>query len=355
MHWARASLKEMKELHIQHPFYFDALMSAYTLIHACEKGEVILIIGPSRVGKTRLAWDLRRMIHSELANIPAGHLPVIYVQVKNNATNGTFSTKAFKRRMLRTLKHPFFNYEGDLDSESMEFLRRIQIFTEDTMDDAFELSLKHRHTELVIIDEAGHFRYLRSKKQSPEQVVDSFKSSAQESKYVLVLVGDYTLPAIVRSSAHLLGRTSTVHFPRYRWEIAEEQFAFHQLLDACGKHIQLPKDVSSLCEWGALLYKGSLGCTGHLSHLLRRAIAQAWKCKSDCLEKSHIEYALRAAEDQLVLTKHVAQGETELSRPPLPPLRPPVKRPEESKPKRSKPFQSNPRRHPVGDQAEVDA
>jgi len=349
MKWVEDAVKALNELNVPHDFYKNALMDAFALLSTLQPGEVILIVGPSRVGKTRLALALMRLFLGKNRDLPPGQIPIIYLIAKNNSTGGSFSTKSFKRRLLRELKHPCFVFGDSLSDDDFELMRRFRVFTEETMDEAFSFALRHRGTRVLITDESAHIKYLQHAKDKAEKVLDSWKCSAQDSKYVLVLIGDYGLPSLVRNSVHLLGRSCTVHLPRYRWDILEEKVAFHKILDACSKVVPLPPDVKSLRDWDELLYKGSLGCIGNLMNLLRVALARALALNASYLERSHVDYAYRGDKDLASLADAIVRGEADFRRPPAAPTpKATTETRKQPKANQQKPFRTKAQRFPTG-------
>ncbi|MBA2077103.1 ATP-binding protein [Rhodanobacter sp. PCA2] len=219
--WIEDAIARIKETCVQHPRFMGASNQMNLAIHAISMGEVIPLVGPSRWGKTRM---LREAIGAHLGARPnaAGRMPVICVEAENAGPSGIFSTKDFMARCLEAIHHPFYGKDvEDLDpAETSSYKpRREQLIhrtPERSLRAAFESALRHRGTEVLVIDEAHHVQYVAGGNEAAARVLDSWKCLANAAGVKLVLSGSYEILDLLLLAPHLVGRQQTIHLPRYR-------------------------------------------------------------------------------------------------------------------------------------------
>lgn len=347
MQWIDEAILEIKRKRIPHRNFEQALSAAMSALVASAPGEVVCITGPSRVGKSRLAAELVKLIVGERNSSHDGLMPVVSVQAANCAAHGYFSTTSFATRVLTALEHPFYGAKQSDDAWNLKLNERIGRTPERFLRNAMETGFLNRGTKFFVIDETHHIRYARGGDQGAAAILDSFKCLASISQLVLVFIGAYPLIDVLRLCPHLLGRKHQIHLPRYL-STPDDLTVFLQILDAYSSLVRLPNNVPSLRTWDSLLYDGSFGCIGLLEGWLRGALAVARSQGSSVLTKEHLISSRKSVGDREQLALEISQGEKALaeddeitSTSPPPPQRP-------TKPKRPKPFQKKPRRYPVG-------
>lgn len=352
MHWAYAAIDEIKVMRISHRNYERALSETFAALVASAPGEVVCLTGPSRVGKSRLADDLSRLIvgnHSPLSN---GLMPVVTVLASNCTNRGIFRTKDFAVHCLEAIQQPIYGVTRPDDPWDMARFRLLDNTAESTLSGAFIKALKIRGTIYLFIDEAQHVRYALGGDLEAAAILDSWKSFAAKAKVVLVVIGAYPLIDVLRECPHLLGRKHQIHFPRYGMT-EEDLLVFDQILDAYSKVIRLPAGVLSLRDWNDLLHLDSLGCIGLLEGWLRGALAAAHAQNAEFLTKDHLLASRKTLGDLRVIAAEIAAGEEALKPrgdgqdepPPAP------NAPASTNRRHHKPFRRNPRRYRFGGRA----
>lgn len=347
MSWTDQAMTDIKSQCIQHRNYRKALSEATATLLAADPGEVVVITGPSRVGKSRVASELSRLLIGNEDRLAPGTMPIVSVQANNCSVNGSFSTKSFTLRCLNAVQHPFYGVRPE-DVWDAARLRLLDRTAESTLRPAFEKALINRKTVYLIIDEAHHIQYGRNG-AAATAILDSWKCLAGETHVVLILVGAYPLLDVLRLSPHLLGRKLQVHFPRYLLN-EDDLLVFEQILDAYSRIIRLPPGIRSLRDWNAWLYEDTFGCIGLLSSWLRSGLAKAKSDGSDVLTEKHMREARKPIADRQAIAKEIADGElairSELSGEPCVPSK--INTESRHGQKQHKPFRKNPRRYRVG-------
>jgi hypothetical protein len=164
-----------------------------------------------------------------------------------------------------------------------------------------------------------------------------------------VLVGTYQLLPILQRSPHLIGRTLSVNFPRYREDVREDIVAFDQILEAYSQHFQFCGETT-LRVWNEYLYRGSLGCLGLLRAWILTALTRVQSTGDSALRLRHFERTRKSDADLESIAAEIREGEklcagtsfVENSKPQ------PLVVAKAEKSKASRPFRAKPRRNSVG-------
>lgn len=324
----------LHQLNIAHPHYEQVERQLFTQLSMGAPGSVVLLVGPTRVGKSRLI----KAVSGQLIERPPTNdeQPIIVVEAATTI-NGRFSMKHLTLRALQELQHPLFGEHSRVIRQSeSETQLRIQL----------EQAIRYRKTRYLIVDEAHHL--LRtSRTRLAAEILDSLKCLANATGVALVLVGGYELFTVGLSSAHLNGRMRVIEFGRYRPE-GEDECQFLSILK--GLDVFLPwKKEQSLVIHREYIKTGTLGCLGLLLGWINAALCEMAARDESALSREHF-VDTRFEEQIVVIANEIAVGEAAMKK-----LRP-VKRnspaggsvqPKVAKPRR-RPFQRNPKRDRVG-------
>jgi len=187
-HWITEALDSLANLKVEHRNYLNIQSRISSACAAMFRGELLVIVGPSRVGKTRCVRDGM--------GIPDDNQPeddqsmrVVIVEAANESTSGEFSTKGFAVSCLRAIRHPIFGVAEPDDPWEQRLSERLGRTTEARLWSAFDSALERRRTEFLVIDEAHHVLYVRGGNQAAARVLDSWKCLANKTKVKLVLTG----------------------------------------------------------------------------------------------------------------------------------------------------------------------
>lgn len=347
-HWSKRAIEEIKSMRIPHRNYQRCLSEAMAALVAAEPGEVVSIVGPSRVGKSRLASELMRMILGPSADWSGDIMPVVSILVTNHTNRGAFRTKDFAVRCLEAIRHPIYGVSRPDDPWNVARMGLIDNISESMLSAAFKEGLIQRKCRYLVLDESQHIQYALGGDLEAAAILDSWKSMAAEANVVLVLIGAYPLIHVLRLSPHLLGRKHEVHFPRYT--IGEEDLhAFDQILGVYSPAIRLPPGVQSLRDWNHILYPDSLGCIGLLGRGVRHGLVQAYAEDAEFLTEAHILAARRSVGDLTEIAAEIANGERALRQDSSPPdQNTPISEPPAKTRRSQRPFKRKPRRYEIG-------
>lgn len=268
-------------LRIKHTRIGQMMQELNTLIYPESQDSILLVCGPSGVGKTTLA---RHMIDGALTTAgqemqdDAGLIPAVYVEAPSSGESN-FSWRLFYQRILAQLdgdmRLPKHAYGVDAETGRLVRPRGPSSNSLAALRTAVERALRERGARFLVIDEAAHI-IRQTRRNRLEIQLDTLKSLANECGTQMLLVGSYDLYQLVSLSGQLARRTHVMHFERYRQDRDEDARAFR----ACVQKFQdaLPALWGQkLLQHADALHENTLGCIGTLSAVLMRAakLAQA--------------------------------------------------------------------------------
>lgn len=250
--------------------------------------QIALVIGPTGVGKSRLAHSLFETCYKHIPDEECRkNLPMIYFEADIHS-KGNFSWKGFYKQLLRSI--------GELEEiriygkpvPSGEYGARKYGAT-NRMEDDLKSDLIDRIREYgvkyVLFDEIQHvFKYGG---KSAERNLDILKSISNKSGCRFVGLGTYEVSFSVDKSAQLSRRILTLEFPAYTLNSKADFEAFKSAYSGMLAYmpIQLTKELGS---YSNEVFIGCCGCVGILKEWLNRALNIALK-ESSPLAISHLK------------------------------------------------------------------
>jgi hypothetical protein len=289
----------------------DALLSA---IQFGEPNSIVMVFGPTGVGKTTLLRRVENLLIDKAAtdaNALPGRLPVVTVEAVA-PDSGNFGWRDYFIRLLDNMEDPSTRYNC-LPVNPPTFVKTGRR-TESTARYryAVEQALRHRRPGAVIIDEAQHFTRLSSGRRLLDQL-DVIKSMANQTQTVHVLAGTYELLALRDLNGQLSRRTTHVHIARYRADDVEDRKAFIQTVYSLQQVLPFRELPDLVREW-RFLYDCSSGCVGILKQLLARTLADALSRNAATFSRADLErHALPSAQRERILAETM-DGESRFDR-----------------------------------------
>jgi hypothetical protein len=270
-----ARLKHFQDFTVAHPRLVDAKDRLLAAIRECAPNSVILVLGPTGVGKTTLRTRVEQILTAEsLAALHAdpARLPVVSVEAVA-PPSGSFNWRDHFRRMLYEMNEPLIDQKRKMEGcDGDGFMPGIKAHGEE-YHYAVEQALRYRRPRAVLVDEAQHLAKMASGRRLLDQL-DVIKSIANRTGTVHVLFGTYDLLAFRNLSGQLSRRSVDVHFCRYRAGDSEDRRTFLNVLGSFERQMPLPEPPELVANW-EFLYERSIGCVGVLKEWLVRALAAA--------------------------------------------------------------------------------
>jgi energy-coupling factor transporter ATP-binding protein EcfA2 len=312
-----ARLQYFRTYTMAHPCLVDARDGLVNAIHEVPTNSLILVLGPTGVGKTTLRAKIEQLLTAEMLpslSADSGRIPVVSVECVAPEA-GSFSWRAHFRRLLLQMEEPLVDYKIDPEAP-VRIANMVVRFTPSEKavgaeyQHAVERALAFRRPTAVLIDEAQHLAKMGSGRRLADQL-DVIKSLANRTKTVHVLFGTYELLAFRNLSAQLSRRSIDIHFPRYRLANPGDETAFRTVLRSFEQQLPLREQPDLVKEW-EYLYERSVGCVGILKDWLMRALVSVSRSKSDSLRRKDLEpYAPTVAQCDKMLSEAL-EGESRL-------------------------------------------
>ncbi|MGO9894333.1 MAG: ATP-binding protein, partial [Bryobacteraceae bacterium] len=213
-------LRHFKDFAVAHTMLVEAKDRLLEAITESAPNSLIIVSGPTGVGKTTLLAKIRQLLSTSACagEIPdPAWLPVVTVEATPPESND-FGWRSYFKRLRVEMKEPLVDCKRRLDPVDRS-AQTMPPFPSDrgvTADYhyAVEQALRYRRPRAVLIDEAQHLFALSSGRRLEDQL-NVLKSLANRSNTVHVLFGTYELLRVRNLSGQLSRRSIDIHFPRY--------------------------------------------------------------------------------------------------------------------------------------------
>jgi hypothetical protein len=268
---------------IEHPRLLEALDAILEAIcapgegvHARRPGTMVLVIGPSRVGKTTLIHLLEERLlayaHAQMLRDPT-FIPLASITAPEPGS-GRFEWTDFYQPVLRQLGNPF------VDSPTHPIRAR-------QMREAMVAAYLERKPLAIIVDEAHHLAEAArgSRLQSQLNHLKNFENLTGVSH---VLVGTYAMRPFRKINPQLACRSIDVHFPRYEMTEEKDCLVFQSILWALQRQLPVEEEPLLAQKHWEFLYARSIGCIGLLKLHLNRALNRALKEEARTVTLDHL-------------------------------------------------------------------
>lgn len=292
---------------IEHPRLLDTLDAIVQAVCPIEMNEdirrpgtMVLVIGPSRVGKTTLIHLLEERLASLcLARMQAdpGFSPFASVTT-TGPEGGRFDWPGYYRAVLRSLRDPFME------------LPRARIPNREVRE-AMEAALLHRKPLMIIVDEAHHLAAAASGSSLQNQL-NHLKYFENLTGVSHVLVGTYEMRPFRRVNAQLACRSVDIHFSRYDATNTEDAQVFRSIVWALQRQLPVLEEPRLVEQW-EFLYARCIGCVGLLKLHLNGALARALEERARTVTLTHLRKAAMSEGRVKAALQNALESEAELT------------------------------------------
>lgn len=310
-------LGQFQAFTVAHPRLVAAKDELITAIRESEPNSIVMVFGPTGVGKTTLRMRTEQILIEELRpelEINRSRIPVASVEAIA-PDSGSFCWRSHFKRLLQEMDDPLVDRRRlpgpDYDGKPEEQYKLTNRSPGSEYRYAVEQTLRLRQPAAVMIDEAQHLAKVASGRRLLDQL-DVIKSIANRTNTVHVLFGTYDLLAFRNLSGQLSRRSVDVHFPRYRADLVEDRKTFINVVHSFQKKLPLPEPPDLVKNW-ELLYERSFGCVGVLKQWLVKALSAALRRGDATISQRSLEgHALSTAQCDKILSE-IMEGEARLN------------------------------------------
>lgn len=270
---------------VQHPRMKDSLDKVLGLSTPNSGTDVILMIGPTGVGKSASIKTARKLMikryMQEIQTDPS-FIPIVVVEAPATGEQH-FSWRVLYERIGDEAHEPLLNKKAltVVDEERWRLQLGTKGSTVGGLRESIDRALKNRRTRLLVIDEAVHVLDACSREKLKSHM-NALKSLTNLSGVTLCLTGSYDLFQLISLSGQVARRTAIVHFPRYLVGNAADESVFKRVVVTLQNRLPLER-IPNLERWSLGLQKACVGCVGTLKDTLLRALTTtlenggAWK------------------------------------------------------------------------------
>jgi energy-coupling factor transporter ATP-binding protein EcfA2 len=319
-------LEYFQSVKLKHPILEETVDKLWEAINSNFSNSIILVYGPTGVGKTTILEHLMNKILNETKNdLITDREKIPYVKVEVAGTNsGKFDWKDFYRDILQGLAEFSIDHRVNLLEwesphqpylplenirQSYQLLANNVRSTESRLRNSVEQALRHRRPSVVLLDEAQHLTALSSGRKLLDQQ-NVIKSLANKTNTKHALFGSYELMMLRDLNGQLARRTINIHFRRYSLSLADREAFRNSVISFEGA---LPlKEQSFLADYEEFLYQGCLGCIGILKDWLYRALLMALNNQEETIALNHLENTKLDNVKLLKILEECLNGERQL-------------------------------------------
>lgn len=316
-------LRAFHGVRIKHPRIGQLFSETDLLLAPYSGADIVLLIGPTGVGKTTASTAILGNTYREQAEAMAndtGFIPAVQIEAPSAGEKHAFSWRLLYCRMLEALNEPLVARKLDTTtSVGAQLKTRTGVDNKmlSSLRQSVEHALKERRTRYVIIDEAVHI--MRQAGPTALTVyMDTLKSLSNICGVTFVLVGSYDLYDIMSLNGQLARRTHTIHFTRYQKNDADDYKAFKKTAAALVEQMPVTGEID-LQHWLDPLFERSIGCVGIMKDMLQRALTLTLINGGDWKDE-YLRRALLTKQQTRTILQETIKGEDCFEDPGLEPL-----------------------------------
>jgi GTPase SAR1 family protein len=307
---------QFKQFTVKHDILEEVFAKTQGIIDEPGEANVLLLYGPTGVGKTTLLRKIESVV-LDLAVLEMArnrtHIPIIRV-VAPAPGDGTFSWKDMLLAILDGLKEPLVEAKIEVPSwdasadEATRAMRRQRVTTSAARR-AVESAIKHRGLKILLIDEGHHIGLNVSKGRRISQL-EFLKSLADATGLLIVLAGTYQLLDFRDLNGQLNRRTRNVHFRHYDASSPDDVASFRDVISNLAD--ELPIGHADFDRHWKRLYEGSVGCVGSLKIWMVKALQYALDHQARRLLVVHFEKTAWSTAELRTMAEDIVAGEDRL-------------------------------------------
>ncbi|MFC0416995.1 AAA family ATPase [Cytobacillus solani] len=276
---------------------------------------VILVVGPSGVGKSRLFMQTLKSVYYEMEEqleLDKSIIPISGIELPNPDL-GKFNWKDFYYRVLTGLNEPLIDFKIDVQNyikgKQNNKARPVHSLTAPELRRSIENAFYYRKTKALLIDEAQHF-FKISTGQGIERQFNSIKSLANMANTKIVLFGTYHLNSVINLDGQLSRRVKEINFSRYDYKDKKDIKMFRSVLYTFQKMLPVEEEPN-LVNFHEYIYENCVGCVGILKNWLQRCLLYALENEESTITFENLEKNALQTQKLLTLAEEAINGESD--------------------------------------------
>ena len=298
--WREQALAELARP-IGHPKIREAANAAMTAATPGAGKHIVMVVGPTGVGKTRLAETMQ----DKLANAGLSTLGVELSQIGEldfsfkslyMSIHEKLNEPPMPHRSPRTLPHDRF--ADPLRGSSCRFRF------------ATVNALKRDRTDVILMDECAHILNAKSHDRLVRHA-QTLRSFGRDSRTLLMMFCSYDGLPLLQIDRQLQRRITLIHFGRYNQAIPKDVKEYRTVVRTIGSRLQL--NIRRLDKMVKPLMTRTLGCVGTTIDVFKAAVAGGLDDSGE-FDYEAINRNLPSLECAEGLSREVLEAETLLPR-----------------------------------------
>lgn len=292
---SKATLEELRSLVIFHPNLNIILDEILTFVELGSSEKILLVVGPTGVGKSTLI----QFIYSKLLNEFHNQGKQSPVRLSILPPEGsTFGFRTFYIQLMEALDEPLPNYKAEPEFRRAQIRRKPGLKKNRSTGECrldVDTLLVNKKCPLILLDEMNHFARSMGKQQMIDHM-DVPKSIAGITKTKIVGFGTEGALRLLHLNSELSRRIKPFFFQPYPPEEIDKLFSCY--VSIC-KDLKLNTTVGK--EHKKYLHTNSVGLIGQLSSWMSDAIIHALRRRSKTLDIED----LKAEQPSIITTKSI--------------------------------------------------
>ena len=307
----RETIDAFKAFTIAHPKLVEADREIRAFVHEPAGTGVLLVAGPTGVGKTTLLNRVVATLTEELETTPVPGAngaslskPVAFATPPG--TGGSFSWTDWLIAANEALGHPSPREVVHLPDDPRRPIKHSGTRTIGDLKRPFVAAAVDIQPGAIAVDEAHHLTLVGTGQRLLSQL-EMIKSLADATGRPFLLFGTYDLLVLRNLSGQLGRRCMDLNFSRYHIADPIEWGQFRSALFTFAK--QLPIDEDLLLANAEWVYGRSAGCIGTLKQWLTRALVDALDDGAREIGRIHLERKALSVAALTAIANEMAIGE----------------------------------------------
>jgi hypothetical protein len=313
------ALLAFRQKRTKHATFEEAVKEALFLLDNPRAESVIVLLGPSGVGKSTLVKVLEDALqrhNSRRIELDPGFLPYISIKIPS-PLDGNANWKDILIRALHSggealiSRKSISRFEVELDGEAYDSVKH---FVREELRRCLEKLVLNRNVPVIILDEASHLLRVKVASHALLQF-EILKSLSVELSIPILLVGAYDLLGVLEGTGQLIRRSDVIHFKRYCAGAVTngkaDEVHFKDLLNTFLNAMDMEKEPDLIKHSDYFMAK-SVGCAGILKDWLDRAMKEALKSPKKMLTRQILEHRAYSNKKLMQLTREAIAGEQRL-------------------------------------------